>query len=49
MINMSIECNVTNCKYNHEVERYCTLSCIKVTKNAKEAANASDCASFEEK
>ena len=46
MMNMSIECDVKQCKYNHESERYCTLNAIKVTVNQNEASNGSDCASF---
>ena len=49
MMNMSIECKVKSCKYNHEVERYCTLNCIRITKNENEVSNGSDCASFKEK
>ena len=46
MMNMSIECDVKQCKYNHEVERYCTLNRIKVTEDKNETCNRSDCASF---
>lgn len=46
MMNMSIECDVKQCKYNHEVERYCTLNRIKVAENKNEGSNVSDCASF---
>lgn len=46
MMNMSIECDVKECKYNHETERYCTLNRIKVTENKNETSNGSDCASF---
>jgi len=46
MMNMSIECDVKQCKYNHEIERYCTLNRIKVTDNKDEKWNHSDCASF---
>ena len=52
MMNMSIECNVRNCKHNHEVEPYCTLNCIKVVKENKQASscsNCSNCGSFEAK
>lgn len=46
LINMSIECDVTNCRYNHEVEHYCTLNCIKVVMHQ---GQGSDCGSFKKK
>ena len=49
MMNMSIECKVKNCKFNHEVEPYCTLNCIKVIENNKQTSNCSNCGSFEVK
>lgn len=49
MMNMSIECQVKNCKHNHEIERYCTLERIQVTENRRETSNGSECANFEER
>lgn len=47
MMNMSIACQVKNCKHNHEVERYCTLESIQVTENKRETSNGPECANFE--
>lgn len=50
MMNMSIECNVKECKYNNEMEGYCTLNCIHVTKaKSHDKGNLSDCGSFEKR
>lgn len=50
MMNMSIECDVKSCKYNHENERYCTLGHIKVTSGTQHQGNhEADCASYKEK
>ncbi|MBP3887293.1 MAG: DUF1540 domain-containing protein [Cellulosilyticum sp.] len=49
MMNMSIECTVKNCKFNHNVEPYCTLNCIKVISDNKSESNYSNCGSFEAK
>lgn len=49
MMNMSIECSVKSCKYNHCIERYCTLEHIKVGQKAKSKEDYSDCMSFTRK
>lgn len=46
MMNMSIECDVTSCRYHHEAEAYCTLNCIKVTHEGEKGHEEADCASF---
>lgn len=47
MMNMSIECHVKNCKYNHQMERYCTLECIHIVRHKEHECNITDCANFE--
>lgn len=50
MMNMSIACNVIECKYNHKIEKYCTLGQINVCRNEAESEREvtyTDCASFE--
>ncbi len=50
MMNMSINCDVTECKYHNKTERYCTLNAIKVEreKNKDGAPTGyADCASYE--
>lgn len=44
-MNMSIECNVKECKYHSPVEKYCTLNhiCVDHTSQSSDA----DCTSFE--
>jgi ribosomal protein L30E len=48
-MNMSIECEVTECKYNNELEKYCMLNKIKVVKHdgAANSIELTDCSSFE--
>lgn len=49
-MNMSIECDVRECKYNNTLEKYCMLNKIKVVKHTNELCNtieATDCSSFE--
>ncbi len=49
-MNMSIECYVTECKYNNNIEKYCTLNKIKVTKHTDLVCSnlqETDCSSFE--
>ncbi|WP_308415520.1 DUF1540 domain-containing protein [Sporanaerobium hydrogeniformans] len=49
-MNMSIECLVTECKYNNGTEKYCTLNRIKIIKHGEGLATSNeitDCASFE--
>lgn len=49
-MNMSIECSVTECKYNNKVEKYCNLNTIRVTKDQQNTTlekGYADCASFE--
>ncbi|WP_074463611.1 DUF1540 domain-containing protein [Cellulosilyticum sp. I15G10I2] len=49
-MNMSIECDVIECKYNNNVERYCMLNKIKVVKHTEALCStiqATDCSSFE--
>ncbi len=51
-MNMSIECFVTECKYNDGREKYCTLNRIRIVKHGEDLATAcevTDCASFEGK
>lgn len=51
-MNMSIKCQVAECKYNESNEHYCTLSKIEVVKNSgnsNEGMECTDCASFEAK
>lgn len=50
MMNMSIQCDVTECKYNNKTEKYCTLNAIKVEReknNDVTSSSCTDCASFE--
>lgn len=49
-MNMSIECSVKECKYNNNVEAYCTLNKIKVVKHTDDVCDnpeVTDCSSFE--
>ena len=51
MMNMSIACDVTECKYHDKLEKYCTLNAIHVTRDKSHTQNQkgyADCASFEE-
>ncbi|KMT21191.1 DUF1540 domain-containing protein [Clostridium cylindrosporum] len=50
MINESIGCKVTACKFHDESKNYCTLDVIKVTHNTVSDATCvcdTDCGSFE--
>lgn len=50
MMNMSIHCDVTECKYHAKTEKYCTLNAINVqhekNKDGTFVSDA-DCASYE--
>ncbi|MHC1748749.1 MAG: DUF1540 domain-containing protein [Cellulosilyticaceae bacterium] len=48
-MNMSIECDVIECKYNSNLERYCTLNRIKIAEpgEATNGIETAQCASFE--
>lgn len=49
-MNMSIRCQVAECKYNDGNEQYCTLNTIEVVRNAieeDEGCAHTDCACFE--
>lgn len=47
--NPSIHCTVSECKYNDNGEKYCTLKQIKVVKHESNAKTpeCTDCGSFE--
>lgn len=50
MMNMSINCEVTECKYHDKTEKYCTLNAIKVAREKNQAGDytgIADCASYE--
>lgn len=46
-MNMSIECDVKECKYHHDKEGYCTKNMIRVVRDGTQGQNASNCGSFE--
>lgn len=49
-MNMSIECEVTECRYNNKREKYCMLNKIKVEKATNKISGVTelaDCSSFE--
>ena len=49
-MNMSIECDVKECKYNNKIEKYCMLNKIKVERYKNAAASITelaDCSNFE--
>lgn len=51
-MNMSIKCQVSECKYNDGNEHYCTLNKIEVIKNSTDATSGitcTDCGNFEVK
>lgn len=51
-MNMSIKCQVTECKYNENNEHYCMLNKIEIVKNCiegEESNDFTDCGSFEHK
>lgn len=50
MMNMSIHCDVTECKYHNKTEKYCTLNAISVEREKNQDSNSkgyADCASYE--
>lgn len=50
MINKNIGCDVTNCTHHAGIEKYCTLSSIKITHNTVSNAiseKCTDCSNFE--
>lgn len=48
MMNMSINCEVTECKYHDKTEKYCTLNAIRVARDKESAdTGCADCASYE--
>ena len=51
-MNMSIRCEVTECRYNEGNEKYCTLDHIDIVKHTTQSVqscDATDCGSFEPK
>lgn len=48
MMNMSIHCDVTECKYHDKTEKYCTLNAINVCHDkSKDGTLEADCGSYE--
>ena len=48
MMNMSIHCDVTECKYHDKTEKYCTLNAINVRHDKnKDGTLEADCGSYE--
>lgn len=51
-MNMSIKCQVNECRYNDDNEHYCTLNKIEVVKNNTDVTSGitcTDCANFKAK
>lgn len=49
-MNMSIRCEITECRYNNVNERYCTLDTIEIVRNDIGHQNSqehTDCGCFE--
>ncbi len=50
MMNMSIHCDVTECKYHDKTEKYCTLNAISIQHEKNKDGTykgEADCASYE--
>lgn len=42
-MNMSIRCQITECKFNESNEHYCTLNKIEVIKNKGQTSSTMEC------